>query len=65
MRQALTDIPGAKIEVSVYDMMTMMASGDEINVQIRGDDLEVLKNFQSDRRTDREVPGTRKWSFSD
>lgn len=60
MRQALTDIPGAKIEVSVYDMMTMMASGDEINVQIRGDDLEVLKELSNEiAELIRQVPGTR------
>ncbi|MDD3894488.1 MAG: efflux RND transporter permease subunit, partial [Syntrophomonadaceae bacterium] len=60
IRQALTDIPGAKIEVSVYDIMTMMASGEQINVQIRGDDLEVLKELSNEiAELVRIVPGTR------
>lgn len=62
IRQSLTDIPGAKIEVGVYDMMTMGmgSSGGEISVQIRGDDLGVLKELsQQIAAITRGVPGTR------
>ena len=60
MRQSLTNIPGAKIEVSIFDMMSMGISGGELNVQIRGDDLNVLKQLSGQvAELVRNVPGTR------
>lgn len=60
MRQSLTNIPGAKIEVSIFDMMSMGVSGGELNVQIRGDDLSVLKQLSGQvAELVRNVPGTR------
>jgi HAE1 family hydrophobic/amphiphilic exporter-1 len=60
IRQKVVDIPGAKIKVSVMDMMSMMSSGGQISVQIRGDDLEVLKELSNEiADLIRNVPGTR------
>ncbi|MGS0763289.1 efflux RND transporter permease subunit [Syntrophomonas curvata] len=61
IRQRISDIAGAKIKVSVMDMSSGMGStGGPINVQVRGDDLKVLREI-SDQVADivRKVPGTR------
>lgn len=60
IRLKMADIPGAKIKVSVMDMMSMMSAGGQISLQIRGDDLEVLKELSSEiAGLVRKVPGTR------
>lgn len=60
IRLKMADIPGAKIKVSVMDMMSMMSAGGQISVQIRGDDLEVLKELSNEiAGLIRKVPGTR------
>ena len=61
IRQMLADIPGAKIEVGVMDNASMMSGGGgAISIQLRGDDLDVLRDL-SEQITEvvREVPGTR------
>lgn len=61
MRVSLQDIAGAKIEVSAMDAtMQMGSSTSAINVQVRGDDLEVLKQLSDEiAAIVRQVPGTR------
>lgn len=61
IRALVSGIPGAKIEVSVMDSTTGMASGGgPINIQVRGDDLQVLKDISSQvADIVRKVPGTR------
>jgi HAE1 family hydrophobic/amphiphilic exporter-1 len=60
IRQTLADIPGAKIEVGVLDNASMMSSGGPINIQLRGDDLDVLKDLSAQiAEVVRKVPGTR------
>jgi len=61
IRERVGDIAGAKITVSEVDpMMTGMSSSKPVNIEIAGDDLEVLREL-SDRAVDivRSVPGTR------
>lgn len=61
IRQRLGDVAGAKIKVSVMDAATTMGSSEgPINVQIRGDDMDVLREL-SEQVKDivRTVPGTR------
>jgi HAE1 family hydrophobic/amphiphilic exporter-1 len=61
IRQILADIPGAKIEVGVMDNASMMSSGGgAISIQIRGDDLDVLRDLSAQiTEVVRKVPGTR------
>ncbi len=60
MRTSLQDIAGAKIEVSAADAASMMGSTSAITVQIRGADLEVLKQLSEEvAGIVRQVPGTR------
>ncbi|MGI6435526.1 MAG: efflux RND transporter permease subunit [Syntrophomonadaceae bacterium] len=61
IRTSLQDIAGAKIEVSAMDATMQMGSGSSaINVQVRGNDLEVLKQLSTEIATIiRQVPGTR------
>lgn len=47
LRSLTKDIPGAKIEVSVTDMMSMM-SGSGISITVKGDDLNQLKEIGND-----------------
>ena len=66
IRQRVSDIPGAKIKVSVMDMSASMGStSGPINVQVRGDDLKVLREI-SDQAAEivRKVPGTREVTAS-
>ncbi|MGE5380593.1 MAG: efflux RND transporter permease subunit [Methylocystaceae bacterium] len=60
IRERVRNIAGAKINVSVMDNMGMGDSGAPINVQIKGDDMDVLKML-SNEVSDivRKVPGTR------
>ncbi len=62
MRQMLSDIPGAKIEVSVMDSSGGMMSGSSsaITIQVTGDDLQVLKGLSAEiTEVVRNVQGTR------
>jgi HAE1 family hydrophobic/amphiphilic exporter-1 len=60
IRLLLADIPGAKIEVSVNDTVTMMGSSSAITVEVTGDDLDVLKDISGQiAEVVRNVPGTR------
>jgi HAE1 family hydrophobic/amphiphilic exporter-1 len=64
IRQRVQKIAGAKIKVSVMDMSSEMGnSAAPITVQIRGDDLKVLRQL-SEQVKDivRQVPGTREVS---
>ena len=66
LRQRVRDIPGAKIKISAMDMTSGMAStSGAINVEVRGDDLNVLREI-SDQVAEivRNVPGTREVSAS-
>jgi len=68
IRVAMANIPGAKITVSIPDSMNMGESGSDIGVQVRGDDLNVLRGISSQvSAIVRNVPGTRevKASLSD
>lgn len=60
IRIMLSDIPGAKISVSVSDMTSGMMSTSGVNVLIKGDDLTVLRSL-SDQVSEivRNTPGTR------
>lgn len=66
IRQNLANIPGAKIKVNPLDVTSMMsAGGGPVNVQIRGDDLEVLQELSTKvAEVVRQVPGTREVSSS-
>ncbi|MCX5780355.1 MAG: efflux RND transporter permease subunit [Firmicutes bacterium] len=61
------DIAGAKIQVSVTDQTSgsMLGGGAQVNVQLKGDDLTVLRDL-SDQITAivRSVPGTREVTSS-
>lgn len=61
IRQLMTDIPGAKIEVSGMDTSGGMMSGSSaITIQVTGDDLQVLKDLSTQvAEVVRDVPGTR------
>lgn len=65
IRQILNDISGAKIDVSVSDSMGPPGGGSAVNIQVQGDDLQVLKEV-SEEIADivRKVPGTREISTS-
>lgn len=60
-RREMVNVAGAKIEVSVMDMSSMMSTGGgQINVQVRGDDMDVLRNLSDEiAEIIRSVPGTR------
>lgn len=66
IRQKLTNIPGARIKVNPLDVTSMMSSGGgPVNVQIRGDDLDVLQELSTKvAAVVRKVPGTREVSSS-
>lgn len=61
IRLKLADIVGAKISVGAMDATSMMASGGgPISVQIRGDDLNVLRDLSDDvAEIIKGIPGTR------
>ncbi|MGR6837127.1 efflux RND transporter permease subunit [Syntrophomonas erecta] len=62
IREEVKSIPGAKIEVQVMDATSGMGgSGNKpINVQVRGDDLNVLRDLSNQvAEVVRKVPGTR------
>ncbi len=60
IRIMLSDIAGAKIGVTVTDMTMGMMDSSAVNVRIKGDDLDVLRDL-SDQMVSivRNVPGTR------
>jgi len=60
-RRELVNVAGAKIKVSVMDMSSMMSTGGgQINVQVRGDDMDVLRDLSDEiAEIIRSVPGTR------
>lgn len=65
IRKKVSNIAGAKIEVSVTDASSMGGSGGPINVQVRGDDLEVLEQISAQvTEIVRKVPGTREVTSS-
>lgn len=66
IRQAMAGIPGAKITVSVMDVTSGMgAGGGPINIQVRGDDLQVLREISTDIvQVVRNTPGTREVTAS-
>jgi len=67
IRSMVTDIAGAKIKVNVTDVTSggMSSGGAEVNVQIKGDDLEVLQSISDQvAQIVRNVPGTREVSAS-
>ncbi|NLB88619.1 MAG: efflux RND transporter permease subunit [Syntrophomonadaceae bacterium] len=62
IRNKMVDIAGAKISVGVMDMSSSMggSSSSPINVQIRGDDLEILKELSDEvANIVKNIPGTR------
>lgn len=62
IRQSLTDISGAKINVSVHDssMGGGLSSSAAVNIKIQGDNLDVLREISDEISTVvRNVPGTR------
>ncbi len=65
MRKRLADIPGAKISVTVSESMFGDSEGGPVNVQVRGDDLTVLRELsQQVEQIVRNVPGTREVTSS-
>jgi len=60
-RREMVNVAGAKIKVSVMDMSSMMSTGGgQINVQVRGDDSDVLRDLSDEiAEIIRSVPGTR------
>ncbi|SHH09251.1 hydrophobic/amphiphilic exporter-1, HAE1 family [Thermosyntropha lipolytica DSM 11003] len=67
IRRELSLIPGAKIEVSVMDQSSNMGSGSggPINIQVRGDDLNTLREISSEVvEIVKKVPGTREVTCS-
>lgn len=63
IRQKMADIAGAKISVSIMDMSSTMgggSSGGPINVQISGDNLEILRDISNEvADIVKNTPGTR------
>jgi HAE1 family hydrophobic/amphiphilic exporter-1 len=45
LRQECAQIPGAEIELSVTGGMMSMGAGDDISVELKGNDLELLRAF--------------------
>lgn len=66
IRQKSTGMAGAKFTVSVMDMTSAMGSGTSpVNVQIRGDDLNMLKELSTEiAALVRATPGTREVTAS-
>ncbi len=65
IRNKINNIAGAKIEVSATDASSMGDSGGPINVQVRGDDLEVLEQISAQiTEIVRNVRGTREVTSS-
>ncbi len=65
IRQAMTGIPGAKIKVNVASTFSMGTSTSDIAIQVKGDDLDMLRDLAT-QVTDvvRKVPGTREVASS-
>lgn len=65
IRQKMAGIPGAKIKASVASTFSMGNSTSDIAIQIKGDDLDVLRDI-SNQVSDivRKVPGTREVASS-
>lgn len=60
IRQKVKEVAGAKIKVSVVDAMSMGSGAGPVNIEVRGDDLEVLKEITAEvAEIVRNVPGTR------
>lgn len=65
IRAAMVNIPGARITVSIPETFAMGTSGSDISVQVRGDDLEVLRDISAQISTIvRNVSGTREVAAS-
>ena len=67
IRNRVAEIAGAKIEVSATDMTTGsgMTGGSDVNVQIKGDDLTVLRDLSAQiMAVIKNVPGTREVASS-
>ena len=65
VRDKLTGIAGAKISVDKLQMMGMGGGGKPITLNIKGDDLEVLKNLADNVVEEiKTIPGTREVSSS-
>lgn len=65
IRQAMATIPGTKIKVSVTQSFSMGSATSDISVQVRGDDLNVLRDLSSQiSAVVRTVPGTREVASS-
>jgi HAE1 family hydrophobic/amphiphilic exporter-1 len=65
IRQAMSSLPGAKITVSIPQNFSMGTSTSDISVQVRGDDLTVLRDLSNQISTIvRNVPGTREVTSS-
>jgi len=65
IRGLLGSIPGTKITVTVSQQGMSMSSGGQINIQVNGDELSVLRKLTDDIvAIVRSVPGTREVSSS-
>lgn len=65
IRQKMANIPGAKIKVSVASTFSMGSSTSDIAIQIKGDDLDVLRDISKQvSEVVRKVPGTREVASS-
>jgi HAE1 family hydrophobic/amphiphilic exporter-1 len=65
LREKIKNIPGAKISVEKLGMMSMGGGSKPISINIKGDDLEILKDL-ADRMVEevKKVEGTREVSSS-
>lgn len=60
IRQKLSDLPGTKISVSVMESFSMGGATSPVVIQIRGDDLDTLKELSAEvTELVRSTPGTR------
>jgi len=60
LRQKIGQVPGAKIEITAQSMTSMSGSGKPVQVQIRGDDFDILENLADKiKAAVKKVPGTR------
>lgn len=65
IRKILKDVPGADSSVSAASIMNMGSGGGAINISIKGDDLDTLKNIGDDfKEIIEKVDGTREVSTS-
>jgi len=65
IRQAVKDIPGTKISVSVSETYSMGSASSDISIQVRGDDLDVLRDISKQvSAIVRNVAGTREVTAS-